>query len=260
MTSDDRYDDLDDDELVSAWIDGELPPDVAARVDADPALRARADALRLVAAAVAEPVVPPAGAAEDAVTRAVEGAAPIIPLPRRRATAGRWVAAIAAALLVVVLAAVGLHDASTGTDRSSTAAGPVTTTTTTAATAAARGSAGAANGGAFQGADSAAGADLGDVDGPETLRQRLAAFATVAPSMPSPESATQKSLDTTPCADAALAEARRDGAAGQTSTTATLRYQGTPAIVYVFGRAGDASGKVVVLDLAGCGVRYAGPR
>jgi hypothetical protein len=104
------------DELASAYLDGEATPDEVARVDSDPELLARVAALRAVGEAVGEPTVPPPGAADAAVARAlatgdeVFGPASVVDLGRERRQreqrrTGLWVASAAA---VIMLLAVGI--------------------------------------------------------------------------------------------------------------------------------------------------------
>lgn len=59
MTDDRPSIDPSDEELVSAYLDGEATADERARVEADPALLAEVEAFRAVAAAVGGPVLPP---------------------------------------------------------------------------------------------------------------------------------------------------------------------------------------------------------
>jgi hypothetical protein len=65
----------DDDEIVSAVLDGEATPDEVARVAADPVLSARLEVLRRVADAVATPVVPLDEAARTSLIDAAIAAA-----------------------------------------------------------------------------------------------------------------------------------------------------------------------------------------
>lgn len=64
-----------DDELISAYLDGEIGPDEAARIERDPRAQARAAELAAVQAAVAEPVVPLATADRDRLRAAAAAAA-----------------------------------------------------------------------------------------------------------------------------------------------------------------------------------------
>lgn len=106
-----------DDELVSAALDGEAPPDDVARVEGDPALAARLAELRAAADAVAAPVPP---LPSDVVDRLVDVAIAsdtaddgptdvpdVVPLARRRpAATTRWLAVAAAVLVVLALPAL----------------------------------------------------------------------------------------------------------------------------------------------------------
>lgn len=128
---------LSDDDL-SALLDGEAAPDVAARVRDDPAAAARLEALRAAATAIHDlPVTPlPAATVDDLVGRALAAAdgaatgpapdddpdAVVAPLrPRGGASVPRWLVAAA----VVLLVAVGLSLVWSGRDdRTETASTP----------------------------------------------------------------------------------------------------------------------------------------
>ncbi len=119
---------LPDDELVSAYLDGEATAAERARVEADPRLRARVDAFGAVAEAVSAPVAAPSAADRERLVAAAlaaadagapsgaperDGGATAVPpaaqlADRRRARSRWWGAppALAAAVLVV-LALVG---------------------------------------------------------------------------------------------------------------------------------------------------------
>lgn len=101
-----------DDELVSAYLDGEATPAEVARVEAEPALRARAAELRKISQAVG--AVPPTSEAARARHLAVAlqardagaSAATVVDLDRARARRVRsWLLGAAAAVAAVVLAA-----------------------------------------------------------------------------------------------------------------------------------------------------------
>ena len=110
---------LPDDELVSAFLDGELDEAGRARVEAEPALLARADELGRVRAVLGDPPQPPPGAVDTAVTAAlaartatpVEGPT-VIDLEDRRRRRRRITTAVAAAAAVVVAIPVALRVAS----------------------------------------------------------------------------------------------------------------------------------------------------
>ena len=65
-----------DDELISAYLDGEIDPDEAARIERDPQARARAAELAAAQAAAAEPVPPLADADRDRLRAVAVAAAP----------------------------------------------------------------------------------------------------------------------------------------------------------------------------------------
>jgi hypothetical protein len=105
--------DDDRDELASAYLDGEATPEETARVEADPALTARVAELRAVARAVADPATPPDDQARDqAIERAMaafddvaRGTPVDLAAERRRRSRTRlWVASVAAAVLVALVA------------------------------------------------------------------------------------------------------------------------------------------------------------
>ncbi|HSL56296.1 MAG TPA: zf-HC2 domain-containing protein, partial [Acidimicrobiales bacterium] len=96
-----------DDELVSAYLDGEASDDERARVEGDPVLVARVAELRAAAAAVAAPVDPldevtrrrlidaslAAGAPVAAAGSVAPPAAPVVELANRRRRPAAWVVA-----------------------------------------------------------------------------------------------------------------------------------------------------------------------
>src|SRR5205823_8558310 len=99
------------DVLVGAVLDGEATEAEVARVRADPSLAARLDELAAVRSRLQVESLPPAGAADAAVTAALAAVEPtaVVPLVAHR----RWrraapVLAAAAALLVVLLGVVAL--------------------------------------------------------------------------------------------------------------------------------------------------------
>ena len=103
------------DDLASAHLDGATTAEEAARVAADPALRARVEELRAVRDALAH--VPPvdAGVRDQAIATALSAldeddvpVAPVAPVtelaPRRRGLSRRMVRAVSAAAVVLLLA------------------------------------------------------------------------------------------------------------------------------------------------------------
>ena len=95
------------DELLSAYIDGLASPEDTARIEADPALLARASGLRRAAQAVAEPVTAPAPGVVDAAVNTALGQSAtspaVISLAARRKRPERRLLTIAAAAAVVAV-------------------------------------------------------------------------------------------------------------------------------------------------------------
>jgi hypothetical protein len=104
---------FDDDELVSAYVDGEATPEEVAAVEADPHLLARVEVLRAVARAVASaPVAPaPEDARETSIAAALAAAgshAEVTDLAAVRARRPLRVLSIAAAVLIALAIGAGL--------------------------------------------------------------------------------------------------------------------------------------------------------
>ena len=103
-----------DDELISAYLDGEIGPDEAARIERDPQAQARAAELAAVQAAMAEPVPPLASADRDRLrAAAVAAAAPtatVRPIAAARGRRSRAFVPLAAAagIVAVVLGAMAV--------------------------------------------------------------------------------------------------------------------------------------------------------
>src|SRR4051812_40266876 len=120
--------DVTDDELASAYLDGEATDAERARVEHDPALLARVDRMRAARDALASaPLDEPDEAAKDAAIRTAVTAseATVIDLRRERVRRGVRIASIAAAVMVVVGAAgllIRLAADSSSSTKSSTAA------------------------------------------------------------------------------------------------------------------------------------------
>ena len=95
------------DELASAYIDGEVSADERAMVDADPALLARVAELRSVRETLAEPTASPTEAERDAVISAALRSANVVDIRVAQGHRRLRIASIAAAILVV-LGAAGL--------------------------------------------------------------------------------------------------------------------------------------------------------
>lgn len=138
---------LPDDELVSAVLDGEATAEEVARVEADPALRARLEELRRLSTRVATPppTAPALAAREDLIAAALTAAgrderdapesghvAEVVDLGARRRVPPPWVLGVAAAIAVLVLLAVPLALRDDGT-KQDTAAAPTTVVETNAA-------------------------------------------------------------------------------------------------------------------------------
>lgn len=170
---------LTDDDL-SAHLDGEGGPDVAARLAADPGARSRLEQLRTAAAAVREAPVPPLepSLVDQLVTRALEapasegdhppapGDAVVAPLGTRRRADPQWL--VAAVVLVLVAAGLALVWSGTrggGADDTATSAATAERQVDEAAPESAVDGAGSAAGG-----DTAADADSGgSASSPTTL-------------------------------------------------------------------------------------------
>jgi hypothetical protein len=132
-------DHLDPDDLASAALDDDVDPDERARIDADPALRARLGELADVRAMLAATPAPGAPAREAAIAAALDafdelraGAsempaaitlppAPVLSLVARRRV--RWALSAAAAVVVVVGGAIALSQGR-GDDTESAATAP----------------------------------------------------------------------------------------------------------------------------------------
>lgn len=257
-----------DDDVLSAWLDGEATADEAAAVEAgmadDPAVAARVEQLRAVAAAVATPVVPaPAGARERAVAAALaaagavatdraDGAAPGPPADlaarrRRRST----IVLSAAAAVVAVLLAVPVVRSWTGDDTGDReVAGPAASQEATADE---------------DGGDTAAAGrgvpealpELGALDSPEDVA--AAVGRTTQPSTQAGMEAATEEDDGAAAAPAHRCEPgvrAADPGLGALVLSATATYQGTEAYVlgFVPADAGTGTGvlQVLVLDVRGC--------
>ena len=102
-----------DDELISAYLDGEIGPDEAARIERDPQAQARAAELAAVQAAVAEPIPPLASADRDRLRAAAAAAAPaaaVRPIAAARGRRSRAFVPLAAAagIVAIVLGAMAV--------------------------------------------------------------------------------------------------------------------------------------------------------
>lgn len=117
-----------DDDLISAYLDGEASPDEAARIERDPQAQARVAELAAVQAAVADPVPPLADAERnrlraDAVAAAAPAAA-VRPIPAARQRRPRAFIPVAAAagIAAVVLGAMAVLRSTDDGSEDSTAA------------------------------------------------------------------------------------------------------------------------------------------
>ncbi len=133
-----------DDELVSAYLDGDVTPAERAQVEGDPALLAQVERFRLVVAALREPVTPDPARKEQAIAAALgvlDGSVVPFPaggrtLPPPAARPGgrrpnRWLTLAAAAAVAAVVAVAGV--ALTSGDDNDTAS-PTTETEPTGTT------------------------------------------------------------------------------------------------------------------------------
>lgn len=171
-----------DDELASAWLDGELTADELARAGADPKVveaRAQFDAVRRV---VGRPVPVPDRLREDHLARALEEwsdpagagtAGAVVPLrPGRRRSTSPWLSR--AAVLLVAVGAIGLAVTQLGdgdaTDESETAAVTTAGSGDRSSTAGEVGAAAESAGGVDNTEDPAAGAGAAaeSAEGPDT--------------------------------------------------------------------------------------------
>ena len=273
MTS--RHPDI---ELLSSLVDGVDEEGAAAHVEGCEACRHTVAALTKASAAVATPVPFPAA---DDVDRAVPAAlaaseprAEIVAIrPRRRHLPG-WAVAVAAAILLVAAAVplIGRLSRSPGSDaaaKSTAAAGPGADNSLAQP---------AAGDSASTGGASASGrADLGPVDDSSTLRARVRA-ATAKSAPPSAAASDAASGGTAgapapgqrfsnapgaspttappigpnePCLPAATAAASVSGT--PPAFSASLFWQGTPALVYEFVRP-DSTAVLTVIALERCQV------
>ena len=126
-----HHDPLDD--LASAHLDGATTPEEAARVQADPSLSARVEALRLVRTAMAATAPPDGGRREQAIAAALMAydedrtVTPLTPVvSRHRGPAQRsWrVASVAAAVAALAALVPLLASLSSGSDDSAKTAAP----------------------------------------------------------------------------------------------------------------------------------------
>ena len=246
-----------DDEQLSAYLDGQ-EPGAARHLGTCARCDERLAALRDAAAAIAGRVPgPPAGAEERAVAGALAGAPPASVVHLRRRRPAPWVAAAAAiAALVVGAGAVRLLRG-----------GP---STTTQAARSGRASSALAAGTVLDGGD------LGELSDARVLAERLRTGLAEAPvaaqptagktSVPGPAQSTdQQASRASPGAAATVsgsrppcaAEAQRTyGPPGPLVYTASLRWEGTPAVALVYRAPAEgtrpARSQVLVMARADC--------
>ena len=115
-----------DDELISAYLDGEASPDEADRIERDPQAQARVAELAAVQAAVADPVAPLAAAERDRLRAAAAAVRPISAARPRRPRAFIPVAAAAGIAAVVLGAMAVLRSVDDGSEDSTAASAPAT--------------------------------------------------------------------------------------------------------------------------------------
>lgn len=247
-------------EALSAFVDGEAP-EWAPHVETCAACRASVERLRAVSAAVGGPVGPPPAAdRERAIAAALDGAPPrpgVAEHPRLAARRRRLSMPALAAVAAVVAGVVGLSvvvSMTTGTsENQTTLAGPTPAPAESDAAATAE---------SGRAADTADGAELGDVPDAATLLARarppsVSGPATLAtPSGPEggPAAAlppARNVVGTRPCEEQARA---REPALREVVYFATARQGSVPAYVLGFST-GPAPAPVTLLLLAqnGCG-------
>ena len=253
------------DEVISAFLDGEVTDDEAARVRADPELLRRLEELRVASRAVAQHPEPPAREARDAAIARALGAydeagasthretdasthgeagvkSTVRPLVRRRrvgVAAGLSAAAIVALLALAVPLVALLRDGDERRDLATSAPEEADTSAEDLLD----GDAGGAQ---------EAPVDLGAVDGPDDLRQAVGTLSPSALAEPGsaeestgeggdvPGSAPSSADEVTAFSQAqSLADCETDlrdadDRLGALRLAATAIYQGTPAFVYVF--------------------------
>jgi hypothetical protein len=118
-----EHDEFDRNELVNAYLDGEVSADERVRVEADPALMAEVEQLRRLRTALADVAPPPEATRERAIAAALahfdeqadaptapSASSKVVPLAGRRAT--RWMKAVSAAAAAAVLVVGGFLIAS----------------------------------------------------------------------------------------------------------------------------------------------------
>ena len=251
--------------LASAYVDGETTPEEAARVEADPALLARAADFRTARALVASPPPPPPGALDAAVREALVDPAdqPVVLADarhRRRALTWLGPAAVAAVVLLVLLALpiVLLGVGSTDDSDQTVAGGSADDDTAGEASGDAATSEEGAGGNA--GDESTAERDtddLGAVEDIQTLERQLKlAMGPAAPAVPRTSVADQAGPEASGGGDDAAsytsgfacegAMRQREPSLGSPVYGARLTYAGEAALVQAFATS-NAPGQVVAV-------------
>jgi hypothetical protein len=243
-----------DDERLSAYIDGQ-EPQLRPHLDGCPRCRARVAELRRVRDAVAAPLPPPPAADREAAIAAAIGGRGSGATPRGRQPV-RWVAGAAAAALVLVGAAVGLSQLSSGqrTKQYATSGTPANAQASKAE---------AQTDGQNLAAHDQLG-DLGAINDSAALRAAVqptvARFDTAggAAQQPAPSSANSTNAsralgDAKVAAGCDAAAKALDPANVTPAASGTVTWQGTPAVVLVYDVAGrQGTARVYVLARDGC--------
>lgn len=267
-----------DDELVSAYLDGEVDVGERARVEGDPALLARSEELAAVRAALSAPVeAPPPGEVDRAIAAAVAAAAVAAPTGRdelarrreeRRRSVPAWlsVAAVVLALLVGVPLLAGIGGGG-DTDDETAAVESAGDSADSAEGGGGQGTGGADDTLSSDGADAPTtamqlqdGGDLGVIEGEDDLREAVApalAARTLEGASPAAGDAGASDFDDEGAAQeappgAAARPACELGEPGPPFYTATATYQGVAADVLAFQVAEGT--RVVVVAAGGCDV------
>jgi hypothetical protein len=280
-------------ELLSAYLDGEVTPDEAARIEADPRLQARLHELAAARDLVAQPVEPldeggwdalvagararvgdaphhaPAAALAPAPDVAASGGAAVVelaPRRRRRAKGVALVAVAAACRLRVALSAAALRRSDSSTDQRELAGPTSSVPTTTADPQGGLGVTGSGTTSVGQAAD-----EFRAVYTPEQLGavadqdQLLAAARAAADRGPGPGATLVPSADPALAAVARCAAAvrRADQRLGRIRFASNATFRDKPVYVFVFQDFGIATGneprRLVVVGRDSCDVAASAP-
>lgn len=238
-----------DDELASAYLDDDATAEERARVEGDPALMDRVEALRHVRDAVARaPVPPPSAATRDSAIRAAIGQSEVVDLRARQPRRRLQIASIAAAIVLAVGAAGFLLRslADNGSPNVSTAVGTSNASSAAAGPSSARAAAGAV-------APSFAASGAAGALGTFTDRPTLAAAAKAA--LSTPRNTSAQADEAAPAAPAtSCARTAPDHSINQVfAGTAVL--DGEPVQVDVF-TLDDAAQELVVTDIGSCATLF----